>query len=944
MKPSKSTLVLLAIIGLAVLFAASAAADPGNENWQDATDVYDGNNEEHTVQAAGGGNPADEDWFRIALTDGTFLKLGLLITDPTQGWIGLRVYGPDDHTRLAAYDTRNDVNALEIDMFVFVNGTYYIRVYINDGDQAPYRMEVHVQRPMTLSSGTQVSIGGTDSLRGRIISSMWFSVWLKGGNNTVEMADVTLNWPGTSDTDAHITIFDRQNNFALNPLNYSWSRNQDHNEACRFAASYTGLYYIRIHTTTLFSDVIYAVAFDVKATVLGSQYRADGNVQRSDAEFIKIRKAVNGKLVEAYDTHDWYTFYLNKGEQFRAKATFSNSLLTTHWDYYRLTLFASNGTMIVTALNTGAGGLGDPPISVMSIFVGKAEYTGKYYLSISAAWSWSGSGTTDYTGGKLVNTAKYEIDVLIPNRRVWIVDPPGEIRMFEDSEYTIDLTMVFWDPETDDLTFGTLGGKTNFTLILAQSTGLLTIRPNPNWYGSEEISIWAHDGRPDQRNVTKVTLVVKSVADPPTVKDGAPLTVTIDEDEINTTALILYTVFGDVDIEDRFLIFSSDQNEFVSLEIDQASGRITLWGAKDYHGSQRLTFYAADTYNYRVSHTITVIVTPTNDAPVAVGKIPRITMTAGSNSHIDVGTFFEDIDEDELYYYAQWDQEDAIAFDNIDSNPTNSWFDIYPEDPNFYGFVQVIFVCYDRDPLDPDMFPEEARQSAILEVENENDAPRIDVWEPDYDPTINELESVTFKVPEDLIYDVDSSMFRWKWFVNDLEQVDVSGDTFEFPKDPTYDDAGTYLIRCEVKDSLGAEANIDPEWILTIKNTNRPPTINLVSKDITLEEGEDIRLRADGYDQDDDSLIFEWYQMDDAGREHKVGLGRDFQLDKPLSPGSYRFKCIVSDGEAQVSSNFVQVDVGAHDFPPTIPGFGAVFAIAALSASVLLMAISRRRY
>jgi hypothetical protein len=236
--------------------------------------------------AAGGGHPADEDWFRIALTEGTFLKLGLIF-DPQQGWIFLRVYGPVDHTLQAASSTFTDVTAQEIDMFVFKNGTYYIRVYIADGDTSQYAMEVHVQDPTVLTSDRGIDVGGTDSLRGRVISSKWFKIWLKGGNQTVEMADILLTWTGP--TDAHITVFDRQDDFALNALNYSWSRNNDHSETCRFAASYTGFYYIRIHTSTLFEDQSLAVAFNVKATILSSKYSADGNVQRSDAEFIEVR-------------------------------------------------------------------------------------------------------------------------------------------------------------------------------------------------------------------------------------------------------------------------------------------------------------------------------------------------------------------------------------------------------------------------------------------------------------------------------------------------------------------------------------------------------------------------------------------------------------------------------------------------------------------------------
>jgi hypothetical protein len=929
--------VLLALAAVAVIFLTSTAADPGNDNWQEAQDIYDGNTIQMTVAAAGGGNPADEDWFRVYLTEGQFLKLGMIF-DPSSGLAGIRVYGPDDHTKQVARSTADDLNAQEIDMFVFANGTYYVRVYVFDGDSAQYAMEVHALTPLTITDGGSASNGG-DPLRGRIYSSLWYKVWLDGGNQSVEMCDVTLTWTG--DTDTHLMVYDRKDDYALNLLNYSWSRNMDHNEKCRFAASYSGWYYLRAITTTTYTDPVYAVTFTMNVDVLDSMYRADGNVQRSDAVLVETREVVHGKLNQAYDTHQWYKFYLNTGEQFSAKASFTNGALTTHWDYYNMTLYTHNGTILTGAINSGSTGA---PISSCSVFQGRAPYTGLYYLSLSALYSYSGSGTTDYTNGKLVNVAKFEIDILIPNRRVWIVDPPGEIRMDEDNEYVVDLTKIFWDPEGDELTFGTTGGKVNFTMPLSQSTGLLTIRPNPNWYGTDEITIWAHDGRPDQKNTTTVTIVVRSVADPPTIIDGAPLRVTIQEDEVNTTALDLYDIFADVDIEDKFLIFSSDKNEFVNIEIHQTSGQVTLWGAENYNGEQRLTFYATDSYNYRVSHDLRVIVAPTNDAPVPVGKVERKSWDEGNNFQIDVGPFFEDIDDDPLYYYAIWDPVDAVSFDNADSNPLNSWFDIYPEDPNFYGYIQVTFEAYDRDKLDPEEEPEVAVQTAIFEIKNVNDAPRLDEWFPDYDnPMIEETESQEFSVPQNKIYDVDSTSFKWRWFVNDVEMVDATGETFEFPSEPGFEDEGLYLIRCEVKDSLGEPALTSPEWVLTIENKNRAPSVYLITKDETVEEGSDIQLRADGNDPDDDSLIFEWYSIDDVGREQSIGLGRDFTYDKPLLPGTYTFKCKVSDTETEVGSETVIIEVKAHEFPPTVPGFGAFVMLGALAGAVAVAVSTRRR-
>jgi hypothetical protein len=937
MNLSKIALLLLALLALTVLLTASVSADAGNEDPEDATDVYDGNSESHTVAAAGGGNPEDDDWFRVYLTEGQFLKLGTVF-DPSSGWIGIRVYGPDGWTKLVAQDTRTDVNAQEIDMFVFHNGSYYIRVWIIDGDTAQYTMDVRVVTPPILASGNSGGNGGGLPLRGRIDSTMYYRIWLEGGNSSVELADAEMTWTG--DTNTHLTVFDRRDDYSLGVLNYSWSRNMDHSESCRFAASYTGWYYIQAFTTTLYSDPIYGVFFTIKVTILPSTFRADGNVQRSDAEMIDIRQEVHGKINQAYDTHEWYKFYLNKDEQFSAKATVTDIHLTTYFDYYNLTLYTHNGTILAGAYNQGSTGA---PISSCSIFQGRAPYTGLYYLRFSAQYSQSGSGPTDYTNGRLVNSCKYVIDILIPNRRVWIVDPPGEIRMDEDGQYTLDLTTIFWDPEADELSFGTQGGKDNFTLPLSQSTGILTIRPDTNWYGTDEITVWAHDGRPDQKNTTKITITVRSVADPPKIIDGAPIIVRIKEDEVNTSALDLYSIFMDVDIEDKFLIFSSDKNEKVNIDIHQTSGAVTLWGIENYNGEQRITFSATDSYNYRVSHALTIIVSPANDAPEAISKIPRLQMDEGTNSHIDVGPFFFDIDGDELYYYVSWEPSEAIAFDNADSNPLNSWYDIYPDDPNFNGYVQVTFKAYDRDILDPDMSPEEATQTAILEVANVNDPPLVDIWLPDDDqPTIDETESQIFEVPQRLIYDVDSNSFRWRWFVDDVEQVEVTGETFEFPKEPGYDDAGVYVIRCEVKDNVGEPANRAPEWILSIRNRNRDPSVYLISKDETVEEGAKIRLRADGNDPDDDSLTFEWFQLDDDGREQPVGLGRDYTMDKPLLPGSYRFKCYVSDGDSLKSSEQVQIDVKAHEFPPTIPGFG-VFAMFGAMIGALALAVTMRR-
>lgn len=634
---NRAILIILAVLGIMTfLVAGSVAADPGNEGPDDASDVYDGNVERHTVQVAGGGNPEDDDWFKIDLTEGHILKLGM-VYDPSDGRAGIQVYGPDNWNNLLEQISNTDLNAQEVDLFVFHNGTYYIRIWVIEDNSAQYQMQVRVLNPPTIISDTSVSNSGSP-LMGRVDSSMWYKLWLVGGNTSTEVCDVEMSWSG--DTNTHLYVHDRTDDYRLGMLNYSWSRSYDHAESCRFAASYTGWYFIKAHTTTAYTDPSYGVTFTLKASIMTSKHSADGNTRMSDAVHILNHSTVQGSIDQAFDTHEWYRFNLGKGEMFSAKVTITDPDMIRYWDYYNLTLFTHNGTIIASGINQGSTGA---PISTIPVFLGVAPHTGTFFLRFSAYYGYSGSGTTDYTNGNLVNKCTFVIDVRIPNRPVWVVDPPGDIRINEDGEYTLDLTTVFWDPEGDQMTYGTEGGLVNFTLTVDQSTGELTFRPNRNWYGSESIGIWAHDGRPDLKNHTTVTITVRNEPDAPYVIQGAPVNISIYEDEVNTTALNMYNVFNDVDIVDRFLDFGYEPNLYISVLINDTSGQTTIFAKANYTGSQTCLFTARDSYGIQVSHILTIIVLDVRDAPFSNGTLNTECPEDGTTV-LDLTHMFYDID------------------------------------------------------------------------------------------------------------------------------------------------------------------------------------------------------------------------------------------------------------------------------------------------------------
>ena len=115
MNLSKTTLVLLAFAGLAILLlASSASADQGNERWQDAIEVYDSPDPiVATVTSAASGS-LDDDWFRIEVNEGNFLKLSMIF-DASQGLAGIDVYGPNDAYRLRAWRDRLQVEIVAME-------------------------------------------------------------------------------------------------------------------------------------------------------------------------------------------------------------------------------------------------------------------------------------------------------------------------------------------------------------------------------------------------------------------------------------------------------------------------------------------------------------------------------------------------------------------------------------------------------------------------------------------------------------------------------------------------------------------------------------------------------------------------------------------------------------------------------------------------------------
>ncbi|MCQ9080620.1 tandem-95 repeat protein [Vibrio parahaemolyticus] len=234
-----------------------------------------------------------------------------------------------------------------------------------------------------------------------------------------------------------------------------------------------------------------------------------------------------------------------------------------------------------------------------------------------------------------VNPTANDSDSLIVNR---VNDAPTVENAIADqvlsedfASYTIDLNDAFKDSDSA-LNFSVSG---NSNVLVSIENGIATISPTADWNGSETLTFTATD--PSGESVSQtVNFTVAPVAD--IVADNA----TVVED---TPTII--KVLGNDTFEGDDQVVSLDTNNgpangTVSVNPD---GSVTYTPNDNYHGTDSFT-YIVTSGGVSESTTVSVDVTPVNDAPVAKDDIA--TTQEDTAVTIDVLPNDSDVDGDKL--------------------------------------------------------------------------------------------------------------------------------------------------------------------------------------------------------------------------------------------------------------------------------------------------------
>ncbi|HIF5781074.1 TPA: tandem-95 repeat protein, partial [Vibrio parahaemolyticus] len=304
------------------------------------------------------------------------------------------------------------------------------------------------------------------------------------------------------------------------------------------------------------------------------------------------------------------------------------------------------------------------------------------------------------TDGALTDQATVKVTVNAVNDTPVVESNIADQALAEDfTPYTIDLNTAFSDVDNVDgeLTFSVSG---NSNIQVAIVNGIATITPTADWNGSETLTFTATDPSGESISQT-VNFTVAPVAD--IVADKA----TVVED---TSTVI--KVLGNDTFEGDGKVVSLDTNNgpangTVSVNPD---GSVTYTPNDNYHGTDSFT-YIVTSGGVSESTTVSVDVTPENDAPVA--KDDTAITDEDTPVTIDVLPNDTDVDGDKLSVESASVPKEQGTVEVVNGKL------VFTPAENFNGDAEITYTVTDGELTD------EAK--VTVTVNPVNDAPTIKV-------------------------------------------------------------------------------------------------------------------------------------------------------------------------------------------------------------------------
>ncbi|PLP59418.1 hypothetical protein CYK37_08820 [Mesorhizobium loti] len=235
------------------------------------------------------------------------------------------------------------------------------------------------------------------------------------------------------------------------------------------------------------------------------------------------------------------------------------------------------------------------------------------------------------------------------------VTPIPDILRSDSDTFSLNVTGNFSDPEGDPLTYTITGLPPGLTYNPA--TGVISGKIAPDASGPTGrqtyiVTVAASDGFPGGSTSTQFAFVVENLApeannDVATTLEDTPVNIPVlanDLDPDGDTGVVI-----SVNGVDLILNGPSVQttNGSVQLVTDGTAMVLRFTPNPNYNGTESFTYTIDDGNSGVDTATVTITVTPVNDAPVA-GTIPDLSRPDSTSINLDVSGYFSDVDGDDL--------------------------------------------------------------------------------------------------------------------------------------------------------------------------------------------------------------------------------------------------------------------------------------------------------
>ncbi|MFM2604626.1 tandem-95 repeat protein [Vibrio diabolicus] len=440
-------------------------------------------------------------------------------------------------------------------------------------------------------------------------------------------------------------------------------------------------------------------------------------------------------------------------------------------------------------------------------------------------------------------------------------------------------------------------------VAIDQAVGTFVYTPNANENGSDSFTYTIADSEGGVSLAATVSVNIGSVNDSPVAEADS---FTFDEDVTS----ILDVLSNDSDIEDGSFTASSitlqdlGQGEggysFASVSVN-ADGTLKIVPTANVNGQHSFTYTLTDSgQTVSVPATVTLNITPVNDAPVAVDNSAQL--LEGGSFEVNVLGNDSDADAGDSFELTSVTVVDTPAYGSV--NVTASGAIVYNPNENYFGEDSFTYTVADLAGAVSNV------ATVTMTVTPVNDAPMAQAQS----QTLDEDNSLVITlVGSDIDNDDDTLQYLITEQVSHgvLEQLTNNG--WRYTPEANFNGSDFFLFKVNDGDLDSTEVRVD----LTVNPVNDTPTATDISA--TGEEEIPLTITLNGNDAEGSSLSYQIVTSPVNGNVTVTGNHAVYTGNSNFF-GQDSFTYSVSDGELTSGVALVTITVNNVNDSPVITG------------------------